>query len=433
MTPAKGRRVFVVGVGMTRFCKPEKDFDPKAPDYPDFAKVAVQRALEDACVSYKDIEAAVVGSMNQTNCKGQRCLYDMGMNGIPIHNVANACATGSNALYLARSFIAGGMNEVTLALGVEKMAPGSLAYGGGGERGATPIDGHFKAMQTKFEIANDPPMPWMFGNAAREHMMLYGSKPEHFSWIGWKNHKHSVNNPYSQFREEYSEDQVRQAPMVYAPLTRLQCSPTSDGAAAAVLMSEEAVTRLGLKGQAVEIIGQHMATDMQSAFKGGQSDTCINAIGAEMCTVAAKGLYEQTGMGPQDVQVIELHDCFSANEIITYEGLGLAKRGEGHKLAESRATTYGGQWVVNPSGGLISKGHPIGATGIAQCCELNWQLRGEAGARQVKDAKVALQHNLGLGGAVIVTMYRRPEEWRAVPPKRRRSLAVDPPVAMSKL
>merc|ERR1712176_1216999 len=289
------------------------------------------------------------------------------------------------------------------------------------------------AMTTKFDFGTAPPMPWMFGNAAREHMQLYGSKPEHYAWIGWKNHKHSVNNQYSQFRDEYKEEEVAGSPMTYAPLTKLQCSPTSDGAAAAVLMSEDAVRRFGLEGQAVEIVGQAMATDFPSAFEGDKGDTCINAIGAEMCERAAKQVYEQLGLGPKDVQVIELHDCFAANELITYEGLGLAKRGEGHKLVESKDVTYGGKWVVNPSGGLISKGHPIGATGLAQCCELNWQLRGEAGPRQVNSARVGLQHNLGLSGAVVMTMYQKPSEWASVKPKRKASLAYDVPVAMSKL
>jgi acetyl-CoA acetyltransferase len=426
----KGRRVFVVGVGMTRFCKPQKKFNPAEPDYPDFAKVAVERAFADAGgLPYTDIEAACVGSLDSP--KGQRSLYELGMTGIPIHNVANACATGSNALFLCRSFIAGGMHDVCLALGIEIMKPGPL--GGGMPEGATSIDHHFTAMSTKFEFGGAPPMPWMFGNAAREHMQLYGSDPSHYAWIGYKNHKHSVNNPYSQFRDEYTEKEVAEAPMIYEPLTKLQCSPTSDGAAAAVLMSEDAVKRYGLEGQAVEILAQSMATDLPSAFEGNKDDTCINAIGADMCKKAADAVYKDSGLGPQDVQVIELHDCFAANELITYEGLGLAEKGQGHKLVENKDVTYGGKWVVNPSGGLISKGHPIGATGVAQCAELNWQLRGEAGPRQVPNANVALQHNLGLGGAVVMTMYRRPEEWKSIAPKRRVSLAYDVPVAMSKL
>merc|ERR1712032_928704 len=273
------------------------------------------------------------------------------------------------------------------------------------------------------------------GNAAREHMKLYGSKPDHYAWIGWKNHKHSVNNQYSQFRDEYKVEEVAGAPMIYEPLTKLQCSPTSDGAAAAVLMSEDAVKKYGLEGQAVEIIGQTMATDFPSAFEGDKDDTSINCIGAEMCKAAADKTYAQAGKSPQDVQVIELHDCFASNELITYEGLGLCGKGEGLKLVENKDVTYGGKWVVNPSGGLISKGHPIGATGVAQCAELNWQLRGEAGPRQVPNAKVALQHNLGLGpGACVITMYQKPEEWKLTAPKREKSLACGSiPLVMSKL
>merc|ERR1719201_3076990 len=152
-----------------------------------------------------------------------------------------------------------------------------------------------------------------------------------------------------------------------------------------------------------------------------------------MAEAAANDVYAQTGKKASDVQVIELHDCFATNELITYEALGLAPKGQGHKLVDNKDVTYGGKWVVNPSGGLISKGHPIGATGVAQCAELNWQLRGEAGPRQVPHANVALQHNLGLGGAVVVTMYQKPEEWKSIAPKRRVSLAYDVPVAMSKL
>lgn len=425
------RRVFVVGVGMTRFCKPMKDYDPKEPDYTDFAKVAVQRALDDACLSYSDIKAAVVGSL--FGPKGQRCLYEMGMTGVPIFNVANACATGSNALYLARSFIEGGQEECVLAMGIESMKPGSLGDGGGGAKGPTSLDHHFAAMVSKFPVAKAPAMPQMFGNAAREHMELYGSKPEHYAWIGWKNHKHSKNNPYSQFQDEYTLDQVKASPMIYDPLTKLQCSPTSDGAAAAVLVSEDFVIKHGLQGQAIEIVGQAMKTDFPSAFAKSKPETCINMIGAEMAENCAKEVYSKTGLSAKDVQVVELHDCFAANELITYEALGLAEKGKGHVLVDNKDTTYGGRWVVNPSGGLISKGHPIGATGLAQCAELNWQLRGEAGQRQVPNATRALQHNLGLGGAVVITMYQRPDEWKQIAPKRKVSGATGLPVVMSKL
>ncbi len=192
--------------------------------------------------------------------------------------------------------------------------------------------------------------------------------------------------------------------MVHEPLTKLQCCPTSDGSGAAVLASEEFVTKHKLQDKAIEILGQTMVTDTGETF---DSKSSIKLIGSEMTRLAANRVYEQTGLGPEDVDVIELHDCFSANEMITYEALGLAKEGTAHKLVEEDAFTYGGKVVVNPSGGLISKGHPLGATGLAQCSELTWQLRGEADKRQVEGAKVALQHNIGLGGAVVVTMYRQ--------------------------
>jgi sterol carrier protein 2 len=235
-------------------------------------------------------------------------------------------------------------------------------------------------------------------------MEKYGSTPLHFAKIGYKNHKHSVNNPYSQFQDEYTLDQILEAPMVHDPLTKLQCCPTSDGSGAAVLASEEFVKKHGLQDKAIEILAQEMVTDMKDSF---DSKSSIKLIGSEMSRVAAQRVYERTGIGPEQIDVVELHDCFSANEMITYEALGLAPEGQAHKLVDEDAFTYGGKVVVNPSGGLISKGHPLGATGLAQCSELTWQLRGKADKRQVPGAKVALQHNIGLGGAVVVTMYRK--------------------------
>ncbi|MEX2539851.1 MAG: lipid-transfer protein, partial [Actinomycetota bacterium] len=218
------------------------------------------------------------------------------------------------------------------------------------------------------------------------------------------NHKHSVNNPYAQFQTEYSLQEIKDAPMIYEPLTKLQCSPTSDGSGAAILASEDFVRKHGLTDQAVEIIGQAMASDTEATYDGGDS---IHLVGYDMSKTAAEKVYAQAGIGPADVQVIELHDCFSANELITYEALGLAEEGKGAELVANEQTTYGGKWVVNPSGGLISKGHPLGATGLAQCAELNWQVRGLADKRQVDGAKIGLQHNIGLGGAAVVTAYKK--------------------------
>jgi sterol carrier protein 2 len=267
-----------------------------------------------------------------------------------------------------------------------------------------PIDKHFGVMVELRGFANAPGAPQCFWNAGREHMERYGTTAEQFARIGLKNHKHSVNNPYSQFQDEYSLEDILNAPMVYEPLTKLQCCPTSDGAGAAVVCSEDFVRKHKLQKQAVEILGMAMTTDFNSTF---EEKSCIKMVGFDMTRKAAEKVYEMSGLGPENVDVVELHDCFSCNELLTYEGLGLTTPGKGGELIDSGAVTYGGKWVVNPSGGLISKGHPLGATGLAQCSELNWQLRGLAEKRQVPGAKVALQHNLGLGGAAVVTMYRK--------------------------
>lgn len=273
-----------------------------------------------------------------------------------------------------------------------------------------------------------PPAAQMFGNAGREHNEKYGSTPEQLAKIAFKNHRNSVNNPYSQFRDEYTLEEIKQAKTVYAPLTKLQCCPTSDGSACAIIASEAFVKKHGLEGQAIEIIGQAMATDTKETFEG---DSMIAMVGAGMTRKAANEVYKKAGVTPDKIDVIELHDCFSANELVTYEGLGLCGTGEAGKFVDAGLNDYGGRVVVNPSGGLISKGHPLGATGLAQCAEMVWQLRGEAGKRQVKNAKVALSHNLGLGGAVVITMYRKPEEWKGVAPKRKISLGPGIPAELA--
>jgi len=393
-----GRKVFVIGVGMTKFEKPgSKDWD-----YPDMAREAGTRALEDAGIGFDKIEQAAVGYCYGDSTAGQRAVYSLGMTGIPIYNVNNNCATGSTALFMAKQFVEAGIADCALALGFEKMEKGSL--GVKFQDRTNPMDKHFKSMVDLRGFAQAPAAPQFFGNAGREHMDRYGTTAEQFAKIGWKNHKHSVNNPYSQFQDEYTLEQIMSAPMVYEPLTKLQCCPTSDGAGAAILVSEDFVRKHNLQAKAVEILGMAMTTDFPSTF---EEKSCIKLVGSDMTKKAAQKVYEASGLGPDDVDVVELHDCFSCNEMITYEALGLCPEGKGGAFVDSGANTYGGKVVVNPSGGLISKGHPLGATGLAQCAELNWQLRGEADKRQVKDAKVALQHNLGLGGAAVVTMYRK--------------------------
>ncbi|MGH0029802.1 MAG: lipid-transfer protein [Myxococcota bacterium] len=392
-----GNKVYVVGVGMTKFEKPGgRDWD-----YPDMAEEAGKKALADAGIDYSEIEQAVAGYCYGDSTCGERAVYTLGLTGIPIYNVNNNCSTGSTALFMAKQFIEGGLADCALAIGFEKMEKGSLGVKYTDR--TNPMDKHAQKMIEKRGFEKAPPAAQFFGNAGREHMERYGTKPEHFAKIGWKNHKHSVNNPYSQFQDEYSLEDIQNAPMVFEPLTKLQCCPTSDGSGAAILASEAFVRKHGLEDQAIEILGQTMTTDYQSSFE----DSSIKLVGYDMTKKAAEKVYEQAGIGPEDVDVVELHDCFSANELITYEGLGLCPEGKAGEFIDSGANTYGGQVVINPSGGLISKGHPLGATGLAQCAELTWQLRGQADARQVEGAKVALQHNLGLGGAAVVTAYRK--------------------------
>ena len=393
------RSVYVVGVGMTKFDKP----GTKEGDYHDWAREAGQKALADAGVRFDEIEQAYVGYVYGESCSGHRAVYELGMTGIPVFNVNSNCSTGSTALFLAAQAIRAGIAECALALGFEKMQPGSL--------GATftdreqPMAKHINLLAEISEVRL-PPAPWMFGAAGREHMREHGSEPEHFAKIGHKNHRHSVNNPYAQFQREYTLEEIEQAPEIYAPLTKLQCSPTSDGSAAAILAGEEFVDAHGLAGQAIEIVGQSMTTDFESSLS---TRTCKDVIGYDMNVQAARAVYEQSGLGPEDFQVIELHDCFSANELLLYEALGLCEEGDAPRLIDDGDTTYGGRWVVNPSGGLISKGHPLGATGLAQCAELNWQLRGDADGRQVDGVTAGLQHNIGLGGTAVITAYQRAE------------------------
>lgn len=408
MTPkamtAKAAKAYIVGVGMTKFEKPEtRDWQ-----YWDMAKEAGTAALTDAGVAYEDVQQAAVGYCFQASTAGQRAVYELGLTGIPVYNVNNNCATGSTALMMARQFVEGGGSDCVLALGFEKMARGSLG-GGGSDGGAgdfktSPVARHYGIMAAGHGFEMTPPTAQIFGNAAREHMKRYGTTEAQLAAVAAKNHRHSTGNPYAQFQAPYTVDEVLAAKPIHQPLTRLQCSPTSDGAAAAVVVSERFVKEHGLGDRAVEIAAQAMTTDTGDSFASG---TCIDAVGLPMSRAAAQQVYAASGLSADDLDVIELHDCFSINELLTYEALGLCGEGESGALVESGATTHGGRWVVNPSGGLISKGHPLGATGIAQAAELTWQLRDEAGARQVPGARTGLAHNIGLGGAAVVTLLRR--------------------------
>jgi sterol carrier protein 2 len=366
------------------------------------AEEAGQEALADAGISYDKIEQAAVGYCYGDSTCGQRAVYTLGLTGIPIYNVNNNCATGSTALFMAKQFVQAGIADCVLALGFEKMEKGSLGIKFADR--TNPMDKHAKAMIEQRGFEKAPPAAQFFGNAGREHMERYGTTPDHFAKIGWKNHKHSVNNPYSQFQDEYSLEDIKNAPMVFAPLTKLQCCPTSDGAGRGDPRQRALRARAQARGEG----GRD--------HRHGDDHRHEPDVRREELDEAGRLRHDQAGRA-QGVRAVGRRSrgrrrrraarLLRRNELITYEALGLCPEGKAGEFVDSGAQTYGGQVVVNPSGGLISKGHPLGATGLAQCAELNWQLRGQADKRQVAGAKIALQHNLGLGGAAVVTAYRK--------------------------
>jgi len=389
------RKVNVIGVGMIRFTKPGE-----SEEYDVMAEKAGKAALADAGVEYKEIEQAFVGYVYGDSTCGQKAVYKLGLSGIPVVNVNNNCSTGSSALFLARQAIAGGLAECVLALGFEKMSKGALSAKF--DDRTNPMEDHAAVMMKAQGFSQAPPAAQMFGGAGREYRWKYGTRRETFAKISEKARKHAANNPYALFNTPLTVEEIMASPEVFDPLTRYQCCPPTCGAGAAILCSDEFAKKHNLKNP-VYIAAQSMKTDFSSSF----GDSMIKMVGYDMTVAAAQEVYEKSGLGPKDVDVVELHDCFTANELLTYEGLGLCKEGEAEKFIWDGDNTYGGEFVTNPSGGLLSKGHPLGATGLAQCTELVWQLRGAADKRQVDGAKVALQHNLGLGGAAVVTLYRR--------------------------
>jgi sterol carrier protein 2 len=390
------RKVNVIGVGMVPFQKPGK-----SEEYYVMATKAGTAALADAKIPYNEVAQAYAGYVYGDSTCGQRAVYQLGLTGIPVFNVNNNCSTGSSALMLGAQAVAGGIAECVLVVGFEQMEAGALKAKW--DDRANPLDKFVNVMNEEQGFNSAPPAAQMFGGAGREYRWKYGTKKETFGKIAEKARKHASKNPYALFKETYSLDEIMASPEVFDPLTRYQCCPPTCGAAAAVLCSDEFAKKHNIANP-VYIAGQVMTTDFPSSF---EEHSMIKMVGYDMAKAAAKKLYEQTGIGPDDVDVVELHDCFTANELLTYEALGLCKEGEAEKFIWDGNNTYGGDYVTNPSGGLLSKGHPLGATGLAQCTELVWHLRGQAEQRQVEGAKIALQHNLGLGGACVMTMYRR--------------------------
>ena len=389
---------WVAGVGLVPFRKPGSS-DP----YDVMGADATRAALADAGLDYADIQQAYVGYVYGDSTAGQQALYRVATTGIPIVNVNNACATGSTALFLARQAVESGAADVVLALGFEQMNPGALGIVYTDRQ--TVMSKHFDTAKSAIEWDDSVPMPaLLFGGAGAEHQARYGTSDATFAKIAVKARRHAANNPLALLREPLTVDEVLASKPIHRPLTRFQCCPPTCGAAAAVVVSERYARTRGITDRAVEIVAQAMTTDPQSSFDGA---SMMRVVGYDMARDAATQLYEAAAIGPDDVDVCELHDCFTTNELLTYEAIGLAPEGGGEKMVVDGDNTYGGRIVTNPSGGLLSKGHPLGATGLAQCAELVWQLRGQAGARQVDDARIGLQHNLGLGGACVMTLYRR--------------------------
>ncbi|KAI0262479.1 thiolase-like protein [Gloeopeniophorella convolvens] len=410
---ANRERVFIVGVGCTAFTKPRGQRQTN-----EMGLEAATKALLDAGITYDAVDAAFAGYVYGESTCGQAALYQLGLTGIPITNVNNNCATGSVALVHAAALVRAGDARCVLALGFERMAAGNLSANRAFADRPSPMQPLIAAAASAAPDADiGPPMPRMFGAGAAEYFKKYGGGIEHLAKIAAKNHKHSVNNPYAQFRAGYSEAEVLASPQISRELTKYMCSPTSDGAACCIVANEAFVHDHKLENQAIEIVATGLATDYPDAYEGRSS---MDTVGYGMTRRLADKVFAQAGASRDDVGVLELHDCFAANELITYPALGLCAPDEAHRFVERGDNTYGGKYVINPSGGLEAKGHPLGATGLAMHFSITMQLRNWAGPMQAPglfDAhgtrgKYGLVHNLGLGGAAVISLLRRPEFYR---------------------
>jgi len=376
--------VYVLGIDMLKFGRfPDQDV-------PELGAKAALLALDDAGLRIQDMEALYCGNLLQASAMvGQRILQEIGQTGIPVTNCANACATGATAFREGWTAIKAGIYDLVLVVGVEQMGKAGLLGGGGGGRGI-PREG----------VLGSQLMPAVFAEAGMEHTRKYGTSFEHFAMVSVKNHHHSTRNPKSMYQMETPLEQVMQAEMIAYPNTKLMCSVNVDGAAAAVLASERKARQLGMR-RAVRVAASVLTSDPYT-----ERDLVMPDVNT--CTRrAAKQAYEMAGVGPDDLDLVELHDCFATAEILHYENLGLCADGEAAKLIDERQTWHGGRIPVNVSGGLLSKGHPLGATGVANVYEVCTHLRGEAGARQVEGARVGLTHVIGLGSACGIHLLER--------------------------
>ena len=389
--------VWVAGVGMIPFSKPGA-----SPSYDVMGAQAIRAALADAHLDYAEVQQVYAGYVYGDSCSGQRAAYAVGLSGVPVINVNNNCSTGSTALFLARQAVASGSVDCALAVGFEQMKPGAL--GSLYDDRPTPFDRFEAEADALLQVEGVPLALRYFGGAGLAHMQQYGTQLSTFANIRAKASRHAANNPLALFKQVLTQEDVLNAPVMWpGVMTRLMACPPTCGGAAAIVCSEAFARRHGLN-RSVRIRAQAMTTDRASTF---DAHDMRQLVGVDMTRDAAQQVYEHAGVGPQDIQVVELHDCFAHNELLSYEALGLCADGEAEKFVLDGDNTYGGRFVTNPSGGLLSKGHPLGATGLAQCHELVQQLRGTAEKRQVDGARLALQHNLGLGGACVVTLYER--------------------------
>ena len=367
--------VYVMGIDMIKFGRfPEKTV-------PQLGSQAALMALDDAGLSIQDMQALYCGNLGQASAMvGQRILQEIGQTGIGVVNCANACATGATAFREAWMSIKAGVNDVVLAVGVEQMGKGLLG-GGGGAAGIS-----------KEGLLGSGTMPAVFAEAGMEHARNYGTTFEQFAKVSVKNHHHSTLNPKAMYQIETPLETVMNAEMISYPNTKLMCSVNVDGAAAAVLVSGKKARELGM-ARAVRIKASILTSDPYSDRDLVMPD--VNAVTRR----AAKEAYEMAGVGPEDIGLVELHDCFATAEILHYENLGLCKDGEAGRMIDDGEVALGGRIPVNVSGGLLSKGHPLGATGIANIYEVSTHLRGEADKRQVEGARFGMTHVIGLGSA----------------------------------
>jgi acetyl-CoA acetyltransferase len=376
--------VYVVGTDMIKFGRfPDREV-------PDLGAEAALLALDDAGLSIHDMQALYCGNLGQASgMVGQRILRLIGQTGIPVVNCANACATGATALREGYAAIKAGMYDMVLCVGVEQMGKGLLGGAGGGDGIST--EG----------LLGSGTMPSVFAQVGMEHSRKYGTTFEQFAKVSVKNHHHSTLNPKAMYQVETPLQEVMGAEMISYPNTKLMCSVNVDGSAAAVLCSEGAAKKLGLMARAVRIRASQMTSDPYTPRNAVMPD--FNAV----TRLAAKAAYEEAGVGPDDVDLIELHDCFATAELVHYENLGICKDGEAGRLIDEGETALGGRIPVNVSGGLLSKGHPLGATGIANVYEITQHLRGEAGARQVEGARIGLTHVVGMGSACAIHVLEK--------------------------